>query len=63
MKANRKKKVIITASVLLFLVVAALVGGSMYLLNFALSPYHRSEAETLDRLYSTTPICAPGWIA
>lgn len=56
-----KKKLYITASVVVLLVAATLVGGSLYLLNFALTPYHRSEAEALERLYRHSPYLRP-WV-
>ncbi len=61
MKSDLKKKIYITVSVVVLLVAVALVGGSLYLLNFALTPYHRSETEALNRLYRHSPYLRP-WV-
>lgn len=55
MKSTKKKKILITTGVVVLVLAAAVVGGSLYLLNFALTPYHRSEAEALDRIYKHSP--------
>ncbi|MCI6985100.1 MAG: alpha/beta hydrolase, partial [Bacteroidales bacterium] len=55
MKSTLKKKILITTGVVVLVLAAAVVGGSLYLLNFALTPYHRSEAEALDRIYEHSP--------
>lgn len=61
MKASVKKKIIISAVAVVVLLAVALVGGSAYLLRFALTPYKRTQTEALDRLYKHSAYLRP-WV-
>ncbi|MDO4510990.1 MAG: alpha/beta hydrolase [Bacteroidales bacterium] len=56
-----KKKIIISTGVVLMLAMVALIGGGMYLLNYALTPLHRTQDEALERLYPDNAYLRP-WV-
>lgn len=61
MKTSVKKKIVISVVTVVTLLAVALVGGSAYLLHFALTPYKRTQAEALNRLYKHSAYLRP-WV-
>lgn len=61
MRAKVKKKIFITIGVVILLAVVSLVGGGLYLLDFAMSPKHRTVDESLERLYKHNAYLRP-WV-
>lgn len=63
MEKNKKKKVLIGSGIVLFLLIASLIGGSLYMLNFSLRPINRGKdmGGSMAYMRQTYPHIVP-WI-
>ena len=63
MVKNKKKKILIGSGIVLFLLIASLIGGSLYMLNFSLRPINRGKdmGGSMAYMRQTYPHIVP-WI-